>query len=181
MSQEPLSEQPIDSLPASPVPVLTHGQGIARGGLYGLAALFGVIATYWLLTAVLPREHWGASAAAGFANTKEPWLFLSAVLLVPALETVIAQLLPIEILRRLGAPAWVCVAGSAALFSLGHGLNGGLAHAATTAVSGLVMATAYLSARPASAGHAFGCAWSAHATKNGLLLYFVGPLFPTWE
>lgn len=181
MSPEPLSKLPIVIPPVPSAPALTHAQAIARGGLYGVVGLVGVVLTYWLLTVVLPREHWGASAAAGFVNTPQPWLFLSAVLLVPALETLLAQLLPIEILRRIGAPAWVCIAGSAALFSLGHGLNGGPAHAATTAVGGLVMAAAYLSARSASAGHAFGCAWSAHATKNGLLLYVVGPLFPTWE
>jgi len=106
----------------------------------------------------------------------EPWLFVYSVIIIPAFETLTGQLVFIEILRWLRAPAMLSIVSSAAVFGVGHYVNGGIGHGTTSFLSGLVFSYAYLSFRNQSVGRSFLCAWSSHALHNFLLLYVVAKL-----
>ena len=129
-----------------------------------------------VLYATLGSDGVGPSAAGALLSAREPWLFIAAILVVPTLETLVGQLAPIELLRRLKASAVLSVVGSALLFGLGHYLNGGLGHGITSFAAGLVFAIAYLSFRAQSASTAFACAWCCHASHNLLFLYVIAPM-----
>lgn len=128
-----------------------------------------------LLLATLGRDGVGDSAGAALLSAREPWLFVSAVLIVPAIETLACQLLPIEMLRRFKAPAVLSIAVSALLFGLGHAVNGGVGHGLTSFTAGVFFATAYCAFRTRSLAHAMACAWSCHASHNFLFLYGIAP------
>ena len=147
----------------------------AFGALLSLVSVTaaGVVAA--VLYATLGSDRAGPSAAGALLAAREPWLFLAAVLLVPAVETLLGQLAPIELLRRLKAPTALSLAGSSVFFSLGHYFNGGLGHSLTSLASGLVFAVAYLAFRSKSATQAFTCAWCCHASHNFLFLYVIAP------
>ena len=157
-----------------PIPQRLRANPWALGALLSLASVAAAGAVAGLLA--LAAGEPGPSAGASLLGMREPWLFLLAVLVLPALETATGQLLPIEALRWLRAPAAVCVAGSAALFGLGHALGGGPGHGLTTLASGLVFAAAYMAFRHESAGRGAACAWACHAAHNALFLYAVAPL-----
>ena len=133
-------------------------------------------ATIGLLKLALPQDLWGQTAAQNLTGASDAAVFFAAIFFAPLYETFVAQLLPIEILRRCRAGAAVCIIVSAALFSLGHVLTGaGIAHGTTTLVAGLVFAYAYVSARTDGVGAGYVCAVVAHAGHNALLLYVLGP------
>jgi hypothetical protein len=85
-------------------------------------------------------------------------------------------LAPLELLRRLQAPATLSAAVSALFFGLGHYFNGGFGHGLTSFAAGVVFAVAYLAFRSQSASQAFACAWCCHACHNFLFLYFIAPI-----
>ena len=148
----------------------------ALGALLSLVSVTAAGIVGGVLHAVLGNDGVGASAAGALLSAREPWLFLSAVLIVPAVETLIGQLMPIELLRRAKAPAALSLAASALVFGLGHYLNGGLGHGLTSFVAGLVFAFAYLAHRTHSATQAFACAWCCHASHNCFFLYVIAPI-----
>ena len=86
------------------------------------------------------------------------------------------QLAPIELLRRLKAPAPLSLAVSALLFGFGHYHNGGFAHGLTSLAAGVFFAIAYLAFRTRSVPQAFACAWCCHASHNFLFLYLIAPI-----
>ena len=129
-----------------------------------------------MLHATLGRDGLGPSAARELLSAREPWLFIAAVLVTPAVETLIGQLAPIELLRRLKAPAALSLAFSALLFGFGHYHNGGFWHGLTSFAAGVVFAFAYLAFRPRSVPQAFACAWCCYASHNFLFLYLIAPI-----
>ena len=150
----------------------------AMGASLSLASVSATLVTFGFLVLSVGRERLGANAAAEILTRSEPWLFLSAVLVIPAIETVVAQLVLIELMRWVRTPAILCVLTSAAAFGLGHYVNGGLGHGAVSFVGGLVFSYAYIAQRANSFGKAFACAWCAHACHNFIVLYIVMPIFP---
>lgn len=138
------------------------------GGLAGLAAF----ATGHLLLAVLigtpPADQ--PVAAQALIATNNLWLiaFMASVW-APVFETAAAHWLPIELLRRAGAPSTVRLLASAVVFSGGHMLNGGGAlQGAITFVFGAILAAIYLYFRERGPGRAFVAAWACHCVNNCL-------------
>lgn len=88
------------------------------GGCINLSINFSVIA----LLRLLPPDILGKSAAQDlFAGTQSTGaLFFSMVVFAPLFETMLAQWLPIEIARKLGAGKNLCILLSAFLFGLGR-------------------------------------------------------------
>jgi hypothetical protein len=148
------------------------------GASLSLASVSATLVTFGFLVLSVGRVRLGANAAAEMLTRPEPWLFLSAVLVIPAIETVVAQLVLIELMRWVRIPGILCVLTSAAVFGLGHYVNGGLGHGAVSFVGGLVFSYAYIAQRTNSSGKAFACAWCAHACHNFIVLYIVMPNFP---
>lgn len=133
-----------------------------------------------VLVLLLGQQGLTASAGAQLLPTPEPWLFLLAVIIIPAFETLTAQLIPIELLRRLRSSKTVAIVVSAGAFGVGHYVMGSVSHGITSFLSGLVFGYAYLAFSDQSWGRGFLCAWSAHAAHNFLFLYGVGKLLAGW-
>ncbi len=136
--------------------------------------------TFAVLSLVLPRSEWGTSAAVSVVQTSPVTLFFLAVLFIPIYETLLAQVLPIEIIRRIGGNRLICIALSALLFGGGHYVNGGLVHGVMTFVGGAVLGFAYTLARSQGFWPAFVTASIAHGIHNFVLLFVVARLFPKW-
>lgn len=151
---------------------------ILFGFILSIGSLFISGMTFAGLSLILPMNDWGESAGAGVLRLSWWSIFLIAVLGVPLLETLIAQVLPIEIIRRVGGGSITCIVVSALLFGAGHYLNGGLAHGLTTFSGGLVFAFAYVFARPHGFWAAFTSAYTAHIVHNFFLLFVVIRIFP---
>ena len=160
------------------LPTETRRNPWAMGALLSLVSVSAAIVTFGLLVLLIGREGIGPSAGAEILARPEPWLFLLAVLVIPAIETVVAQLVLIELLRWIRTPATLCVVVSAAVFGLGHYVNGGLGHGVVSFVAGLVFSYGYLAQRAESLGNAYACAWCTHACHNFIFLYMVMPALP---
>ncbi len=153
---------------------------VITGAALTLCSLAVSLLTLFALHLMLPVESWGPSAASSLGKLSDVGLFFVAVLLIPPVETLLAQLIPMEVLRRLGGGAGVCVVASALLFGIGHFLNGGLAHGLATFTTGLVFASGYVCWRPAGVLPAFVAANTTHATHNFVLLFVLAKIAPEW-
>ena len=153
-------------------------------GAAALGACLGILGTCCsmlllsLSLRLLPPELWGNSAASSLAGLGPGAIFFFAVLYGPLFETLVGQLVPIEIAHRLGAQPLVCVLLSGFLFGWGHYANGGLVHGISTFFGGLVFACAYVALRWIGVGPAFIAASTAHAVHNMMVLFVIGPLLP---
>ncbi|MEV4781282.1 type II CAAX prenyl endopeptidase Rce1 family protein [Burkholderia sp. LMU1-1-1.1] len=150
---------------------------VARGMSLSLVSVSLASIATGILYLAFPLDVLGSSAAEGLIGKPGWYIFLAAVVLAPLFETVVGQILPIELARRGGASGQVCIFISAALFSLGHLYNGGIANAVATFIGGGVFAYAYVSVRERGVGASYMAAFSAHASHNALLFYAVVPLF----
>jgi hypothetical protein len=169
-------------------PWLAHWRARAGEHPYRLAAAWGtclgIVGTFCALLVgslvqhFLPPELWGHSAASGLGGLGWFGVFMAAVVYAPLIETLLGQVLPIELLRRLRAGPPAAVLLSALLFGAGHYLNGGLAHGITSFFSGAVFACAYLALRRTGPGPACLAACTAHAVQNGTVLFVIAPLLP---
>lgn len=130
-----------------------------------------------LLTMYLPPEWLGQSAANHPLRSSPAFIFFAAVVFAPLFETIIGQVLPIELIRRLSTRPWACIALSAAVFSLGHVANGaGLLHGLSTFLGGVMFGFVYVGMRHNGPLSAYLSAAIAHATHNAMMLYVIGPL-----
>ncbi len=143
---------------------------VLAGGLAGLAAF----ATGQLLLTVLvgaPPADQPVAAEPLFASNKLWLIAFMATVWAPLFETAAAQWLPIELLRRVGAPSTVRLLVSAIVFSGGHMLNGGGAlQGAVTFVFGALLAAIYLYFRDQGPGRAFAASWACHCVNNSLAI-----------
>lgn len=156
-------------------PVLAAlGLGAGMGLLASVCSVF----VLGLALQLLPPEQWGNSAASSLDGLGPGRIFVLAVLFAPVVETLLGQVLPVELAQRLGAAPLACVLLSGVVFGCGHLVNGGLVHALTASFSGAVFACAYVALRWLGIGPAFLAAATAHAVQNGAILYIVAPLLP---
>lgn len=130
-----------------------------------------------LLAHALLSAAWFGKSAASTMGELSGWGFLLiGVFILPALETLLGQWAPMELLRRMRIAPPVCVMASAAVFGSLHWLAGGLGHGLTTFTSGSLFALAYALCRPAGVGLAITSAFAAHASHNLLVWFVLGPL-----
>lgn len=144
--------------------------------LMSLTSAFLVIG---LLKVLLPSEALGPSAAASISELNAPALVITAVLIGPFLELFEGQVIPIELLRRIGASPRLCVLLSALCFGGGHYWNGGIAHGASTFAAGLVFAYGYVICRPFGWVPACLAAFTSHAAHNAVMVSLM-LAFPRW-
>lgn len=150
-------------------------------------ACFGVLALccnllMLLFVALLPAGMRGPSAAAALLNSQIgafSIVFLACIVF-PIYETVLAQFIPFELLRKLKVRPGLCVALCSVLFGLGHFVNGGLGHGMAAVASGAIFALAYAYERQSGARAAFAVTALAHIVNNSLtmLLSAYGPALP---
>jgi hypothetical protein len=133
-------------------------------GLVSLAVTCGWVV---FLQFALPKAMWGRSAAEDMARNLSVWAFiLNAATLIPLLETVLGQVLVIELLRKVRVAPWLPVLASAAIWSAGHYRNGGLLHGLGVLPGGLVFAAAYVWIRRQGFWQSYWVTAIAHAVQN---------------
>jgi hypothetical protein len=147
------------------------------GLVLGVVMVMVGVPLAWLMNFV-PDELRGKFAGAGLSNGPHAWLLFLAIVFFPSFETIVAQVLPVELLRRLRAHCLFCVVASALLFGLGHFLNGGLVHGVTSFVAGCLLAYGYTAARIHGFWAAFITTAVAHTFNNAFLLLVLVPLLP---
>ena len=146
----------------------------ARTGLLlGVCSAASLTVFMLMLRHFVPLEHWGASAAGSLGHLSSMALFVFAAITTPLFETVIGQLIPIELARYFGAKALVCVLTGGAVFGLGHFVNGGVVHGIAAFLAGSIFSYGYVRSRHAGAAAAYLAAATAHGVHNAVLLFIV--------
>lgn len=145
----------------------------------GVACALVLTVSMSLIFGLIPESMRGGSAAAHLANMSAGGIFFAAVIFAPLFETLLGQVLPIELAWRFGLGGTACLLISASTFSLGHVANGaGFGHALGTFIGGLVFASCYTWVRASGWRSSYVATATAHATSNFLLIYLVGALLP---
>lgn len=107
------------------------------------------------------------------------YMLFASVVFGPLWETVIGQVLPLEVCRRLRLDIRYSVLASAVSFALLHALAGaGWVQTFMTLIAGGLMAGAYMAVRGAAFSAAYLAAATTHAVSNGVLLFLVAPFSP---
>ncbi len=143
---------------------LEHGVG--WGAACSVLMMLAVLA----LKLTLPPALWGANAGHAAFAAGPVAMFFVAIVWAPLFENLIAQLLPLEILRRLRIGHRASIVLVAILWGAGHYVNGGLAHGITALLGGACFAWIYLRYRAFGIGQAYWTSAIAHATSNALAL-----------
>jgi membrane protease YdiL (CAAX protease family) len=151
---------------------------IIMGVVFGVANLALCCFALAGIALFVPRPEWGTSAASTLGGMSPIKMFFTAVIFVPLFETLLAQVIPIEAVRRMGGGRALCVLVSAILFGAGHYLNGGIVHGFMTFVGGIVLGFAYTVARSCGFLAAFVTTTTAHAFLNFMLLFVIARAFP---
>lgn len=146
-------------------------KALVQGACFGVLALCCSLLLVLFLS-LLPAGMLGPNAGAGLLTSKigAVSIVFMACIAVPLYETVLGQLIPFELLRKLKLPPSLCVALCGALFGFGHFLNSGLGHGVATAAGGTVFALAYAYGRNHGARNAFTVAAVAHMVNNSLVM-----------
>lgn len=144
-------------------------------------SLVSVVSSVVIISVVLllPKETIGPSAAASLSSQSAFVVFFLVVLFVPLYETLIAQLIPLELSRLARLNDLGCILVAGAVFGLGHYLNGGVLHGISALLGGSLFAFSYMILRPWGYLPAFWASYVAHVTHNGLMLYAVPFIFPS--
>lgn len=160
-----------------------HARPVARQPMTNspsFALLSGLTLAVISLIGASIADHFWPDGAAGplaaralFENGNVFWIVLVAIVLGPAFETLVGQLAPVCIARRITTkrPAWI-VAG-ASVFSLGHVVGGGGAlQALITLLFGAIFTAFYVHWLGEGQARAFSLTMIVHATHNAALLLF---------
>ena len=161
---------PDDDKPAPPV---WHQALAGLGwGLLTCALCFAILA---VTKALLPPQYWGASI--GLARFKRemslPLLVFWVVIYSPILETFLGQLLPLEILKRVGAGRRLSIVLGAIFWGVVHYLSGGLLHAIVALGSGAMFSFVYLRYREPGVAVAYATPTFSRACNNIAILVAV--------
>lgn len=130
----------------------------------------------YLLSLIIPASLAGKSAPENFFDSGPGLISVIFFVLIfaPLYETLIAQLLPIEILQKCKLPPLAIGFISAAIFGGGHYLNGNLQHGITTFCAGAVFACLYLRTRPQGVKSSYVVTALAHFANNATALLLMG-------
>jgi len=130
------------------------------------------------LEAIIPKHLWGASSANDLVAMPLGQALALGAVLGPAVETVLAQSLPLEATRAIGMSIAIRVITATVVWALFHFAAGGLMQCASTLLLGSILAIGYVSARPHGLLPPFLAATTAHGLHNAAML--IGTvLFPS--
>ncbi|MGK5022030.1 CPBP family glutamic-type intramembrane protease [Janthinobacterium lividum] len=149
---------------------------LALAGLcWGLLTCVLCFAILFLSKWLLPPEYWGAQTdLAKFKREMSlPLLVFWVVIYSPILETFLGQLLPLEILKRLGAGRHLSIVIGAMLWSIVHYISGGLLHAIVALGSGAMFSFVYLRYRAPCVAVAYATTTFSRACTNIAILIAV--------
>ena len=149
------------------------------GTFVSLVSVICSVVIISVMVLLLPKEIFGPSAARSLSSQSAVVVFFLAVLFVPLYETLIAQLIPLELSRLARLNDLGCILIGGAVFGLGHYLNGGVLHGISALLAGSLFSLSYMILRPWGYLPAFWASYVAHAAHNGLMLYAVPAIFPS--
>lgn len=152
---------------------------IALGAATACVTSVVAMLAIYLFQHILPQRFWGQSAGADVFNQPAVAVFFDAVIFFPLFETIIGQVIPIEIVRRFGSNRGLWVFISALVFGGGHYLNGGPLHGLVAFSVGIVFASLYVVLRRNGPGSSFVGVATAHILHNAILLYILATIFPS--
>ncbi|MFZ6676238.1 type II CAAX prenyl endopeptidase Rce1 family protein [Undibacterium sp. Xuan67W] len=103
------------------------------GIFWGGVNFFLCLPIIYVISLIVPKAVLGKTASTDYFSSDPSAISLIffVILFFPLFETLIVQLITIEILRKLSISSFICIAVSSILFSFGHYANGGLAHGLT--------------------------------------------------
>lgn len=140
----------------------------------GICTFIALALLSWTIEFVAPPS---AMAAKGIDTLAYIHIFFGGILLAPALETAIFQVMPLELIQLRGRSVpWLSLAISTLSFSAAH-LFISFAHAEQMLFLGLMFGAIYLWVRRRSRKFAFCTTAIAHMTHNlvALILLFFFP------
>jgi membrane protease YdiL (CAAX protease family) len=100
-------------------------------------------------------------------------------IIVPILETLVMQMLPIEIMRRFRIPAWIIIVITGFLFSIGHLIRYPYSYIITISMYlpfGLILAYSYIRFRSLSLFQSFGVTALIHGLINTIFVSLIAIL-----
>jgi membrane protease YdiL (CAAX protease family) len=149
---------------------------VARAPPWAAASLVTAIA-FGLLSLPLVPSHWRWQST-GIRLFEQPFAkaFLAAVVIAPLVETLLCQVIPLEILRRVTSRGWVAVLASALFFGSLHTIRGGPHQAVAAFGSGLVFGLLYVRARKLGVTRGYVAVVAVHAIHNAVVLLLVAAL-----
>lgn len=136
-----------------------------------------LLLTSVVYSCVLLVQDGGALAGSGDDETTSPALelisqhwFLVGVIAMPLIETILLQLIPIEIARRFSSRFWLQVLPSWFLFAALHFTNSIHSGFSAGIIAGWYFALTYYLFRSKSVWHASAATFILHASSNFVLL-----------
>ena len=97
--------------------------------------------------------------------------FLAGVIVMPLIETILLQLIPVEVARRFSSRFWPQVLPSWLLFAAVHFSNSFQSGFSAGIIGGWYFALTYYLFRPKSTWHALTTTFILHASSNFVLLF----------
>ncbi|WP_368737992.1 CPBP family glutamic-type intramembrane protease [Massilia sp. CCM 8734] len=126
----------------------------------------------WTFVTIFDESSFGSIAGAKIFKS-ESIIFIGVMTLcwAPLFETLLGQVIPVELVRTISSSKIQCIIASALLFSLGHFLGGaGWGQLLLTFLAGLPLAALYVKFRRQGIAKSFYASAIAHATHNAAVL-----------
>lgn len=144
---------------------------LARAAVLGAGLALCWIGVLWLLEPLFRDRAVKLAGDKLFREASWGSLFFVAVFWAPVFETLVAQWVPVSLMRLLSKSTVAGVLSGAAVFSVGHMLNGGgWEQGIITAISGAVFSWAYVRGLVYGMPGAIALTAVVHASNNALAL-----------
>ena len=136
----------------------------------------------WIFVTLFGAGSFGSIAGAELFKS-ESIFFIGVMTLcwAPLFESVLGQVIPVELVRTVSTSKIPCITVSAFIFSIGHFSGGaGWGQSFLTFLVGLPLAALYVRFRPQGIVRSFTASAIAHATHNASILflsYIIVPRF----
>jgi hypothetical protein len=140
---------------------------VASAVLWGGAVFFlGLLAAYLLHHILPPPPNYMAVADRILSSRNWFTITFAAIFWAPLWETIVGQMLPVELLRRFKAPHILILVACGAVFGIGHYFSNGLIHALRSVIAGILLGELYCRYRKHSVGSSYLAVVIAHAFNN---------------
>lgn len=166
-----MQEFALQSMQPAPLPLPRFRNALAGAVLLGVCLALGWLLVLGLLEPLLRDRTVKLAGAAVLQSGDWFSIFFVAVLWAPVFETLIAQCLPIALVRCVSTSNAHAIIAGAAVFSIGHMTNGGgWEQGIITAISGAVFSWRYVRGLDYGIFGAIILTAVVHASNNALAL-----------
>ncbi|HTD05214.1 CPBP family intramembrane glutamic endopeptidase [Undibacterium sp.] len=151
--------------------------------LVGLATCLVSESLIWAFVKLQSAQSFGKVAGeALFERSSGIVIVLSTLFWAPIFETLLGQLVPIELVRLKTRSMLASVVTSALVFAFGHALGGGgIGQTVLTFICGTPLAALYVHFRKFGVARSLASAMISHATSNGVVLILSFQILPLFD